>query len=68
MQGTINYVNVERGFGFLRSQGASEDTFFHISGLCRELEFDESLLERRVLFDTLDTAKGPCAIDIRPAP
>ena len=63
--GTVSAMITERGFGFISSPGL-RDIFFHMSDLSG-LEFDEQLRERRVVFDILDTDRGPKAVNIRPA-
>ncbi len=67
MTGTITKVVAVKGFGFIARPGESKDTFFHFTDLDGTLRFGEALLERRVVFDTIDTERGPKAISIRPA-
>ena len=57
MAGTIARVFIEKGFGFIRIPG-EDDCFFHCKELAPELEWSETLIERRVAFDALDTHRG----------
>jgi cold shock CspA family protein len=64
--GTITTVNIDRGFGFIRSPGMP-DIFFHVNALDISLRFDEQLRERRVRFDVQQSPKGPRAASVLPA-
>jgi cold shock CspA family protein len=59
----------ERGFGFIHQDGTDgrDGLFFHRYDLAEELDFDELLIERRVVFDIEQTLKGPRAVRIRAA-
>jgi cold shock CspA family protein len=48
--GTIVCVIADRGFGFVRVTGESEDLFFHAKDLTDGLVFSEQLQELRVTF------------------
>jgi cold shock CspA family protein len=61
-EGTVTNVNA-RGFGFIHSSGS--DYFFHCKQLSSDLEFDQSLLERRVRFDLRDSPKGMECVRVR---
>jgi len=65
-QGFVTRVVADRGFGFI-AVANQPDYFFHAKDLAGELDFDESLKERRVEFDILDSPKGPRAVKIRAA-
>ena len=65
-QGTILKVNCLRGFGFIGRVG-ERDIFFHRTALADGLIFDGRLVELRVVFDEYETAKGPRAVNVRPA-
>ncbi len=67
MTGTITKVVAVKGFGFIARPGESKDTFFHFTDLDGTLRFGEALLERRVEFDMIDTARGPKAVNVRAA-
>ncbi len=64
--GTITKIVISKGFGFISVPGQPKDCFFHMSELNTNLLWSESLVERRVSFDVLDTARGPSAMNIRP--
>ena len=69
MQGTIVAVKVDKGFGFICPPDRNlrdDNLFFHARDLIN-LEFGESLVERRVEFDVEQTSKGPRARNVRPA-
>jgi len=63
--GTIKTIIENRGFGFIAVPGRS-DVYFHATDLAADLSFDRQLKERRVRFDTIETAKGPRAVSVRP--
>jgi cold shock CspA family protein len=67
-EGTVKTVNFQRGFGFIR-RSKNEDIFFHCTSIVdREtLEFGEQMIERRVKFDVVQTARGPQAKNVQPA-
>ena len=56
MQGTIKRIVQDRGFGFLRGDGEHTDMFFHVRNLASDLAFDEQLVERRIEFETQQSA------------
>ena len=64
MGGSVAWLS-ERMFGFIGVEGQA-DIFFHSNDLVG-LEWDQQLLERRVKFSVLSTAKGPRAVNVRPA-
>lgn len=43
-----------------------KSVFFHVRDLDESLPFDDTLLERRVTFNVVETEKGPRAADVRP--
>ena len=65
-EGTIKTIIIDRGFGFIAVPN-QPDCFFHASELSDDLPFDELLTERRVLFDIVESGKGPRAANVRPA-
>jgi cold shock CspA family protein len=65
-EGFVCSVKLDRNFGFI-AMPDSPDIFFHMQDLTDGLEFDETLLQRRVKFDLKTSGKGPRAFDIRPA-
>jgi cold shock CspA family protein len=64
--GYICRVVAAKGFGFIAVAGQN-DCFFHCNDLSPDLVFDDSLNERRVEFDIVDSARGPRAANVRPA-
>lgn len=65
-EGTVCFLKLESGFGFIRTPRRAKDTFFHMKELIG-LDFDETLIEQRVVFDIVETPKGPQAVNIRAA-
>jgi cold shock CspA family protein len=65
--GTIISINTEKGFGFIRRDDGGRDVFFHVTDLDPSLNFYESLIEIRVVFDIVEAERGPKAVNIRRA-
>lgn len=72
MKGTIQSLNQEKGFGFIRKQDEeatrrSNDVFFHRSGLNKEQDvlFEELQLGQTVEFEVSSSPKGPRAENVR---
>lgn len=65
--GTIKRVKIDSGFGFIARGEGLEDVFFHVCDLAPDLDWDETLTERHVRFEIVETAKGPRAANVRPA-
>ncbi len=67
-EGTVKFFNNEKGFGFIKPDGASEDIFVHVNGLIDEIRDKisrrldiESQVGRRV--DQLDEIfSSSCAL------
>ena len=66
-EGYVKRLVLDRGFGFIAESG-EPDVFFHAKDVDDDLLFDESLQDRRVLFNLIDTEKGPAALNVRPIP
>ncbi len=66
MTGTITRVILDKGFGFIEAAGQSRDVFFHRNSLVGGIEFDATLIERRVEFNLIGTEKGPAAYNVGP--
>jgi cold shock CspA family protein len=64
--GTIDRINIDRGFGFIRIPDMP-DVFFHFSELTGELTFDETLIERRIRCLVHPGNRGLVARQIQPA-
>ena len=65
--GQIKRLERERGFGFLRPAGASDDVFFHSSAM-QGLLFEELNEGQTVDFDQAADERDPrrsCAINVR---
>lgn len=60
VSGTIKTIKADRGYGFIKPNGGGDDVFFHVATL-QGLPFDESLIERDVMFTTTDSDRGPKA-------
>lgn len=66
-EGFISRVIVDKCFGFIKTPN-QPDCFFHMSDITdEELTFDETLLERRVRYDVVNTDKGLRAKNLRAA-
>ena len=65
MVGTVVTLRLDKGFGFVRSDGV--DVFFHCRDLPPDLPFDEALEQRTVEYDVADTPRGERAKNMRAA-
>lgn len=65
--GTVKSIIEDRGFGFIRRATGLKDVFFHISELDPSIDFDETLIERRVTYTIVTTPRGEQANAVRPA-
>lgn len=63
MQGLINKVNADRGFGFIRPE-SGEDVFFHSSAVA-DGGFAQLREGQTVTFDTESSPRGPRACNVR---
>lgn len=64
--GTVCKVIVDKGYGFIRLAG-SPDVFMHSYDVSDDLDWDETLMERRVEFAVEQGPKGARAVLVRPA-
>jgi CspA family cold shock protein len=62
--GTIINVIPAKGYGFIFEKVGAPDVFFHAKDVIG-LDFDETLKERRVSFDVVDTGRGPRAANVQ---
>ena len=60
MKGKVKFINEEKGFGFIKPSGSTEDVFVHSSGL-----IDEICENDRVEFDMEKGKKGMNAVNVR---
>ena len=64
-EGTITRINEAGGYGFIEPRGCGENVFFHANDL-DGLDFDEQLVQRRVLYKSIQQSRGPRATVVRP--
>lgn len=64
-EGTIASVT-DKGFGFIKVEGAAKDIFFHSNEL-EGLEFDSLRKGDKVKFEMADGPKGPYAAHVTAA-
>jgi CspA family cold shock protein len=64
MQGTIQTLRSERGFGFIRDREGG-DIFFHHTSVSQPDRFDALAVGMAVEFEVEASAKGPRAIKLR---
>ena len=62
MEGTIKTLT-EKGFGFISREGESKDLFFHSKEL-QGVTFDELQVGDKVMFEVIETEKGPAATGV----
>lgn len=61
-QGTIARLT-DRGFGFIKREGAEKDLFFHSKEL-QNVQFDELREGDKVQFEVAQGPKGPSAVKV----
>ena len=61
-QGTINYFNESKGFGFITHQGNSERLFFHVNQLLEQVKEND-----KVVFDVEKGPRGLSAVNVKKA-
>ncbi|MEG1442337.1 MAG: cold shock domain-containing protein [Oscillospiraceae bacterium] len=65
MTGKVKWFNAEKGFGFIESADGT-DVFVHFSAIA--MDGYKTLEEgAEVVFDVIDGAKGPQAVDVKNA-
>ena len=60
IQGTVKFFNSEKGFGFIKHNDSSKETFVHVSGLIDEIKEND-----RVEFDVQNGKKGLNAVNVK---
>lgn len=58
--GTVKFFNEEKGFGFIKHDDSSTETFVHAKGLIDQIEAND-----KVVFDVQEGRKGPNAVNVR---
>ena len=64
-QGTIARL-MDRGYGFIKRDGAEKDLFFHSKDL-QGVEFNELREGDKVTFEVAESPKGPNAVNVKRA-
>ena len=64
--GSVKAVKLDGGYFFVKLPG-SPDVWCHSMDLKGDIDFDETLLERRVEFELTHSHKGPRGLNVRPA-
>lgn len=62
MTGVVKVL--KEGYGFLSPDDGSPDAFFHRNALAG-LTFDELVVGQRVMFETINSDRGPRASNVR---
>ncbi len=57
--GTVKFFNETKGFGFITTDGSSQDIFVHVSGLVDEIREND-----QVNFEVEQGRKGPNAVNV----
>lgn len=60
--GTVKFFNEEKGFGFIKHDDSSKETFVHANGLVDQIEAND-----KVIFDIEEGKKGPTAVNVKRA-
>ena len=63
MNGTIK-TKTDKGFGFISREGETKELFFHSNDLV-DVTFDELQVGSEVMFDVVDSPKGPRAENVK---
>ena len=59
-QGIVKFFNSEKGFGFIKHDDSSKETFVHVSGLIDEIKEND-----KVEFDVQNGKKGLNAVNVK---
>ena len=60
IHGTVKFFNTEKGFGFIKHDDSSKETFVHVSGLIDEIKEND-----KVEFDVQNGKKGLNAVNVK---
>lgn len=60
MQGTVKWFSINKGYGFIVSQG--KDYFVHVNDIQKNSQLDEG---DKVSFEPQEAKKGVKAVDVR---
>jgi CspA family cold shock protein len=58
--GTVKFFNEEKGFGFIKHDDSSKETFVHVNGLIDQIEQND-----KVSFDVQEGRKGLNAVNVK---
>lgn len=60
LNGTIQFYNDQKGYGFIRINGSGENVFFHLKSVN-----GTPVLGAKVTFETENSDKGPVAVKVK---
>lgn len=63
MEGTIDKLVEDKGFGFIKIEGEEKGLFFHKNEL-KDVAFENLKVGDKVSFDKADSPKGPNAVNV----
>jgi CspA family cold shock protein len=58
--GTVKFFNEEKGFGFIKHDDSSKETFVHANGLVDQIEAND-----KVSFEVQEGRKGLNAVNVK---
>ena len=58
--GTVKFFNEVKGFGFIKHDNSSKETFVHANGLVDQIEAND-----KVVFDVQEGRKGLNAVNVK---
>lgn len=58
--GTVKFFNTEKGFGFIKHDDSSKETFVHVSGLINEIKEGD-----KVEFELQEGKKAMNAVNVK---
>ncbi|SFE43798.1 cold-shock DNA-binding protein family [Chitinophaga sp. CF118] len=60
LTGTVKFFNETKGFGFIKHDESTKETFVHVNGLVHEIQADD-----RVEFELQEGKKGMNAVNVK---